>query len=59
MALAPADAAALYKSGLSACEVAERYKLKPAGAARIIVKGGVQGLQWCRIHGKLEELKHE
>lgn len=56
MALSPADAASLYRSGLSACQVAEQNKLTRSGAETIIRKGGVYGLQWCKIHCELEEL---
>lgn len=54
MALSPAEAAALYKSGLSACQVAEAHKLTRAGAETAIRKGGLGGLQWCPLHRKLE-----
>lgn len=56
MALSPADAAEMYRSGMSACEIAEQAKLTPAGAAAAIRKGGLSGLGWCKIHRRLEEV---
>lgn len=54
MPLTPQDAAALYQSGLSACQVAEQSKLTRAGAENAIRKGGLGGLQWCPVHRRLE-----
>ena len=56
MALVPADAAALYRSGQSACQIAAASKLTPAGAATAIRKGGLNGLGWCPLCRKLEEV---
>ena len=56
MALTPADAAALYRSGLSACQVAQAAKLTKAGAQTAIRKGGLNGLGWCPLCRKLEEV---
>lgn len=54
MPLPPAEAAALYKSGLSACQIAEKHKITRAGAENAIRKGGLGGLQWCPVHRRLE-----
>jgi hypothetical protein len=56
MALSPADAAALYRSGLSACQIAQANKLTKAGAQAAIRKGGRSGLGWCPLCRKLEEV---
>jgi hypothetical protein len=56
MALSPADAAVLYISGLSACQIAQANKLTPAGAAAAIRKGGRNGLGWCPLCRRLEEV---
>lgn len=56
MSLLPADAAELYRSGLSACQVAEQTGLTRSGAEDKIRKGGLRGLQWCPIHRRLEVL---
>jgi len=56
MPLSPADAADLYRSGLSACQVAEQTGLTRAGAEEKIRKGGLHGLQWCPVHHRLETL---
>jgi hypothetical protein len=56
MPLTPADAAALYRSGLSACQVAEANKLTRAGAQAAIRKGGLNGLGWCPLCRRLEEV---
>jgi hypothetical protein len=56
MALSPADAAALYRSGLSACQIAAERKLTPAGAAAAIRRGGRNGLGWCPLCRRMEEV---
>jgi hypothetical protein len=56
MALTPADAAALYRSGLSACQIAADSKLTKAGAQAAIRKGGRNGLGWCPLCRRLEEV---
>ena len=56
MALSPADAAALYQSGLSACQIAADSKLTKAGAQAAIRKGGRGGLGWCPLCRRLEEV---
>lgn len=57
MPLSPAEAAGLYHSGLSACQIAERHKLTRQGAEARIRAGGLGGLQWCPIHQVHEELR--
>ena len=56
MALSPADAAALYRSGLSACQIAQANNLTPAGAQAAIRRGGLNGLGWCPLCRRLEEV---
>lgn len=56
MSLSPAEAAALYASGLSACQIAAEHGLTKDGAREKIRKGGRQGLQWCPVERKLEEV---
>lgn len=56
MMLSSAEAAWLYREERrSACEIAQMYSLTRIGAERKIRQGGVQGVQWCRIHRTLEE----
>jgi hypothetical protein len=50
------DAADLYRSGLSACQIATLHKLTRPGAEEKIRKGGLHGLQWCPDHRKYEEV---
>ena len=56
MSLSPSDAAALYVSGLSACQIAANSKLTRAGAQAAIRKGGRNGLGWCPLCRRLEEV---
>jgi hypothetical protein len=54
-----AEAADLYRSGMSACEVAATQKPRPltkSGAEEKIRRGGARGLQWCSVHRKYEVL---
>lgn len=56
MPLTPAEAQALYHSGLSACEIARENGLTKSGAETKIRQGGRRGLQWCPLCRKLEEV---
>lgn len=56
MPLLPADAAELYRSGLSACQIAEQHGLTKSGVEDKIRKGGLRGLVWCPVHHCLEVL---
>lgn len=57
LSLTPAAAAALYRNGLSACEIAASHGITRQGAEARIRAGGLSGVQWCRIHGTHEELR--
>ena len=57
MKLTPAEAAALYRSGWSACEIANAYGITRAGAEARIRAAGLGGLQWCPVHRVHEELR--
>jgi hypothetical protein len=52
----PADAAELYRSGLSVCQIAEQTGLTRSGVEDKIRKGGLRGLCWCPVHRQLEVL---
>jgi hypothetical protein len=54
--LTTAEAAGLYRSGMSACEIARDYKLTRSGVETRIRAEGLAGLQWCSIHRIHEEL---
>jgi hypothetical protein len=54
----PAEAAALYREGMSACEIAQKYGITRGGAKARIRAGGLGGLQWCPICRTYEELRH-
>ena len=56
MSLSPADAAALYRKGMSACEIAVAHRITRQGAEARIRAGGLGGVQWCAIHRTHEEL---
>ncbi|MCW2929996.1 MAG: hypothetical protein JWM19_958 [Actinomycetia bacterium] len=56
MPLSHAEAADLYKSGQSACQIAAANKLTKLGVEGILRKSGLGGLQWCPIHHYLEVL---
>lgn len=56
MPLLPADAAELYRSGLSACQIAEQHGLTKSGVEDKIRRGGLRGLVWCPVHHCLEVL---
>jgi len=55
--LTPAEAADLYRSGQSACEIAAAHGITRQGAETRIRAGGLGGVQWCRIHRAHEELR--
>ena len=57
MSLTPEEAASLYRSGLSACQIAQMHKLTRNGVESRIRAGGLGGLQWCPIHCTHEELQ--
>ena len=46
MSLAPAEAAALYGTGMSACEIAAAHRITRQGARRRIHAGGLAGVRW-------------
>jgi hypothetical protein len=54
--LTPEKAADLYRSGQSACQIAEAYKLTRGGAENRIRAGGLSGLRWCPVHRVHERL---
>jgi hypothetical protein len=54
--LTPAAAAALYREGMSACEIAAAHGITRQGAEARIRAGGLSGVQWCPIHRTHEEL---
>jgi hypothetical protein len=54
--LTPAAAADLYRSGMSACEIAAAHRITRQGAEARIRAGGLAGVQWCPIHRTHEEL---
>lgn len=56
MALSPDDAAALYESGKSVCEIAAAHKLTKTGVEDKLRKRGKHGLVWCPIHRMYEAL---
>ncbi len=56
MTLTPAEAADLYRSGMSACQIAAARGITRQGAEARIRAGGLGGLQWCPVHRVLEEL---
>lgn len=56
MPLSHADAAALYRSGKSACQIAAENKLTKLGVEGILRKSGLSGLQWCPVHRDMEVL---
>lgn len=56
-ALTPALAAELYSQGMSACMIAQQFKITREGAERQIGKGGLGGNQWCVIHRKYERVE--
>lgn len=56
MTLTPADAAALYRGGMSACQIAATRGITRQGAEARIRAGGLGGVQWCPIHRTHEEL---
>jgi len=57
--LTPAAAAGLYRGGMSACEIAQAYKLTRGGVEARIRAGGLGGNQWCPIHRTHETLRLE
>jgi hypothetical protein len=57
LTLTPAEAADLYRSGKSACEIAAVHGITRQGAEARIRAGGLAGLQWCPVHRVLEELR--
>lgn len=54
--LTAAGAARLYRSGMSACEIARDYKLTRSGVEARIRAGGLAGVRWCPVHRTCEEL---
>ena len=54
--LTASEAARLYRSGMSVCEIARDYRLTRSGVETRIRDGGLAGLQWCSIHRIHEEL---
>jgi len=55
--LTPAEAARMYRSGMSACEIAHAYAITRQGAESKIREGGLGGVQWCPICRTHEELQ--
>ena len=47
MSLTPAEAAALYRTGMSACEIAHACRITRQGARPRIRGGGLAGVRWC------------
>lgn len=59
MKLTPAEAAALYRDKrMSACEIAQMYKLTRQGVEARIRAGGLSGVTWCPIHKIHEDLQY-
>jgi hypothetical protein len=56
MKLTPADAADLYRSGMSACQIAQAHGITRQGAEARIRAGGLGGVQSCPVHRVHEEL---
>jgi hypothetical protein len=57
MPLSPAEAAVMYRSGMSACEIAAASaRITRQGAEARIRAAGLGGLAWCSIHRTYEEL---
>jgi hypothetical protein len=54
--LSPADAADLYRGGMSACKIAQAHGITRQGAEARIRAGGLAGVQWCPVHRVHEEL---
>lgn len=54
--LTPAEAANLYRDGMSACQIAQAHNLTRRGAEARIRAGGLGGKQWCPIHRTHEAL---
>ncbi len=54
--LTPAVAVGLYRGGMSACEIAQAYKLTRGGVEARIRAGGLGGNHWCPIHRAHEAL---
>ena len=57
MRLTPAEAADLYREGMSACQIATAHRITRQGAEARIRAGGLGGVQWCPIHRAHEELR--
>jgi hypothetical protein len=55
--LTPAEAANLYRQGMSACEIAAAHGITRQGAEARIRAGGLGGVCWCPIHRTHEELR--
>jgi hypothetical protein len=57
MKLTPDEAARMYRSGMSSCQIAAATKLTRNGVEARIRAGGISGgLQWCPVHQVHEEL---
>jgi len=58
MPLSPTEAAAMYRSGMSACEIAaaQKPRLTRSGVESRIRAAGLGGLVWCSVHRIHEEL---
>ena len=54
--LTPAEAAGLYRGGMSVCEIAHAYKLTRGGVEARIRAGCLGGNRWCPIHRTHEAL---
>jgi hypothetical protein len=54
--LTPAEAARMYRSGMSACEIAHACAITRQGAETKIREGGLGGVQWCPLCRAYEEL---
>lgn len=55
--LTPEVARDLYANRrMSACVIAEQFRLTRAGVEAKIRKAGLGGLTWCPLHGLYEEL---
>lgn len=54
--LTVAESVSLYRSGMSACEIARDYKLTRSGVETRIRAGGLAGLAWCPVHRIHEEI---
>jgi hypothetical protein len=57
VSLTPAEAADLFRAGMSACQIAAARGITRQGAEARIRAGGLGGVQWCPVHRAHEELR--